>query len=105
MIAGMREFEQVAAGLLDALRGRLGDETQEDLREFIDGGEEMLFVDWLAAALTLRRIPIVRTERDAVRDLLDFFEVDMDDEHYGRVFSFISDRDGTLAALNVVGEQ
>lgn len=105
MLANMREFEQAAYTLVDALRCRLDGETLDLVREFIDHGEEMLSVDTLSAALTEDQVPITPAERDTVRDLLTFFEVAIvQNEWYIKTFSFVFDRDGTLAALNVVGE-
>lgn len=104
MLASMREFEEAAYFLLDALRCRLDHETLEQVREFIDVGEEMLSVDWLAAALTEDQVPITPTERDTVGDLIAFFQDVVKTRDYPRVCSFVFDRDGTLAGLNVVGE-
>lgn len=104
MITNQQEFDAVALRLLDALGCRVPHDSQEEYREYIEVGEEALFIDSLANELEVNQVVLSPHERDEMRDLLGYYEMDPNNEFHARVFGRIVHRDRVVAALNVVGE-
>jgi len=96
-------FGAVVDELLDRLGGRLFDDTRESVRSSVWTGEEGLAADELAGVLSTHRIPVSRTERDLLRELLYAFDVDGHEEEFRHLPS-LHDRERVLAALNVVSD-
>lgn len=92
-------FEAAATALLDSLGDRLSPQTQESVRTMLWGGEEGIVADELASVLVTQRTPIDTAERDLLRELLYFFELEETDaRHYPSLWN----RDQVMATLNVV---
>ena len=92
-----------ANALLDSLGGRLFDDTRESVRSYLWTGEEGLAADELAGVLSRYQVPISPTERDLLCELLNAFDVDGHEDEFQHLPS-LADREGVLAALNVVSD-
>jgi hypothetical protein len=96
VIENLRRLNHDSRALLESLADRLSPERVARLRTFSDVGEWSELVESLCAVLVKRQIPIRTAERDALAAVLARFTTPKRDCPY------INDRDGTLAALNVV---
>jgi len=96
-------FEAAANELITGLGDRLFAETRESVCTYLWAGEWGLAADELAGALSLDRVPISPIERDLLRELLYAFDVDGHEEEFRHLPAFV-DREGVLAALNVVSD-
>ena len=91
-----RHLARESRALLEALADRLPPQHLEHYRSYSAAGEWVLLVNGLCGSLVRERIPITPAERDAVAAVLASFSTPV------RHYDYINDRDGTLAALNVV---
>lgn len=81
--------------ILDRLADRLPHDNLEDLRTFNFVGEWNELVNNLLAILVRDQIPVSSDEKQALRNLLYFFDLPVP------YYEFINDRDAMLASLNV----
>lgn len=81
--------------LLEQLADRFPPDQLEICRDHATGGEWGELVDNMSAVLVKRNIPVTPAERDALAALLNMYPVPLED------YDYISNRDQTLAALNV----
>ena len=94
-------FEAAANELLGSLGERLFADTRESAYTYLRTGERGLAADEIAGVLCRYRVPVSPTERDLLRELLYAFDGDAGDlDHYPALL----DREGVLAALNVVSD-
>jgi hypothetical protein len=96
-------FGAAANELLDSLGERLFADTRESVRSYLWTGEEGLAADELAGVLSHHRVPVSPAERDLLRELLYAFDVDGHEEEFRQLPAF-ADREGVLAALNVLSD-
>jgi hypothetical protein len=91
----MDRVEDLIQAIRERARGKLG----SSLSSYTSAGEHTLALDSFAWSLQDKQIPISRTERDELRELLYVFELPVSMMHS------INDRDNILASLNVVDDE
>ncbi len=94
--ARIAELRRLSGELVDRLADRLAPATLDDSRTLLSVGEWVHLLDNLCAALVKRQIAITVEERDVLAAALEVLG-----SGYDPFLSYIADKPGTLAALNV----
>jgi hypothetical protein len=93
----LRKLREDSRVLLERFADRLTEQQLTTLRRFDFVGEWTEMIDGLCAYLVKGEIPVTPAERDAIAAVLAQFTSPRP------VYKYLSDRDGTLAALTVTG--
>lgn len=91
----LRRLRTDSNALLETFADRLTEQQLTWSRSFSSAGEWTELVDGLCAYLVKREIPVTPAERDALAEVLAQFRDPSPD------YTYLGDRDGTLAALTV----
>ena len=94
----VRQLHVDSRRLLESVSDRLPPDKLEFYRNLSNAGEWSDLVDVLAASLVKRRIAVTPEERDLLAGVLAMFTAPESE------YAYLSDPEGTLAALTLAGQ-